>query len=559
MQRAKFGKSPRVSYTRIVPLGGLGEIGMNCLALETPEGILVIDCGISFPHEEPGVDVIHPDFRYLWERRDEVLGVVVTHGHEDHIGGLPYLLRRIPVPVWAPAYARALIERRLQEHADVPVPDLRTTAPRAQFSVGPFRVEPLRVTHSIPDSTALAIDTPAGRIFHTGDFKLEQAPLDGQESDEERFLELGAEGVDLLLSDSTNVDVPGRAARERDVSTALRELVLPCEGRVVVAVFASNIYRLQTLCDVAVATGRRITFMGRSVENHVRAATDLRLLRVPTDLILPSDMAMSVPPRQLLAVTGGTQAERQSGLARIARGEYPRLVIQRGDTVIFSSRAIPGNERGVFDLVCNLERRGAVVHFRATDRDIHASGHAGREEQSRMIELIKPRAFVPVHGTFHHLRRHAELAASLGVPKVDVIENGQTLAWRDGQLSREEAVPFGRVYVDEQVELDVDAMIERTQMAEGGVVFATVTIDDRGDLVATPTVTTRGVVVDDPDAVGEAIAAEAIRESIKIARGALDRLEENAVRDAARQALRRVYRVGNKRPMVVVHVRHAAA
>jgi ribonuclease J len=533
----------------------LGEIGMNCLALETREGILVIDCGISFPHDEHGVDVIHPDFRYLWERRDEVLGVVITHGHEDHIGALPYLLKRIPVPVWAPAYARVLIEKRLAEHDDVPVPELRTTAPRARFKLGPFTIEPLRVTHSIPDSTALAIDTPAGRIFHTGDFKLEHQPLDEQESDEERFRELGADGIDLMLSDSTNVDVPGRAVRERDVAEALRDLISTCDGRVLVAVFASNVYRLQTLCDIAVATQRRITFMGRSVENHVRAATDLRLLRVPTDLIVPADLAISVPPRQLIAVTGGTQAEPGSALARIARGEFPRLGIQKGDTVIFSSRAIPGNERQVFQLVCDLERRGAIVHFRATDRDIHASGHAGREEQQRMIEMLKPRSFVPVHGTFHHLRRHAELARSLGVSAVDVIENGQTVAWRDGSLTREEAVPFGKVCVDEKVDLDADTINERTQLANTGVVFATVKIDDRGDLVGTPIVTTRGVVLDDPDATGEAMAAQAIREAIATLRGPLDRLDEGAVRDAARQALRRVYRVGNKRPMVVVHVR----
>ncbi len=544
-----------MSYTRIVPLGGLGEIGMNCMALETDQGILVVDCGIAFPHNEPGVDVIHPDFRYLWERREEVLGIVITHGHEDHIGALPYLLRRMPVPVWAPGYAAALIKSRLAEHREVPVPDLRVTVPRGRFKVGPFEIEPLRVTHSIPDSTALAIDTPAGRIFHTGDFKLESAPMDDQESDEERFRALGDEGVDVMLSDSTNVDIPGRAARERDVADTLRELILTCQGRVLVAVFASNIFRLQTLCDVAQATGRRIAFIGRSVENHVRAATDLRLLRVPSDLVISADMALSVRPSQLLAVTGGTQAETGSGLARISRGEYTRLVIERGDTVIFSSRAIPGNERAVFQLVCDLERRGAEVHFRATDRDIHASGHAGREEQRHMLELIRPRSFVPVHGTYHHLKRHAEVARDAGVRTVDVIENGQSVSLRDGALRRDESVPAGRVFVDERVDLDEETLLERMRMADGGVVFATVQLDARGGLVGIPVVTTSGVLVDDPDAVGEAIAGDAIREALRLARGPVERLEDQNAIEAVRAALRRVYRVGAKRPMVVVHVR----
>lgn len=543
-----------MTYTRIVPLGGLGEIGMNCMALETGQGILVLDCGIGFPHDEPGVDVVHPDFRYLWERREEVLGVVITHGHEDHIGALPYLLRRLPVPVWAPEYAAALIRSRLAEHRDVSIPDLRITVPRERFRVGPFEIEPLRVTHSIPDATALAIDTPAGRIFHTGDFKLESAPLDGQESDEERFRALGDDGVDVMLSDSTNVDVPGRAGRERDVAGTLKKVILRCEGRVLAAVFASNVFRLQTLCDVAVASGRRITFLGRSVENHVRAATDLRRLRVPSDLVISADKALSVRPGELLAVTGGTQAEPGSGLARIARGEYPRLVLDRGDTVIFSSRVIPGNERAVFQLACDLERRGVDVHFRVTDGDLHASGHGGREEQRRMLELIRPRAFVPVHGTFHHLRRHAELARDAGVRTVDVIENGQTVVLRGGELRRDENVPVGRIFVDEHVDVDEDTLSERMQLALGGVVFATMELDARGGLVGRPMVTTCGVVVDDPDAVGEAVAAEAIRESLRIARGPLERLEDRNAIDAARAALRRVYRVGAKRPMVVVHV-----
>jgi ribonuclease J len=543
-----------VTYTRIVPLGGLGEVGMNCLAIETPEGLLVVDCGVTFPQDDRGGDIIHPNFSYLWDRRDSVLGVVVTHGHEDHIGGLPYLLRRIPVPVYAPPYAAALIRHRLAEHAEVPVPDVRTTSPRARFELGPFGIEPLRVTHSIPDSTALAIDTPAGRIFHTGDFKLESEPLDGQESDEERFRELGIDGVAVLLSDSTNVDVPGRAGRERDVAAKLYDLVRTLPRRVVIGAFASNVFRLQSIMEVAAQTERKVCLLGRSVQTHVRAASDLGRLKFRSDLLVPPEFAMTIPPRNLIAIATGTQAEPQSALAKLSRGEHPTLKLDRGDAVILSSRTIPGSERPVFDMICRLERRGVDVHFRATDGDLHVSGHAAREEQARMIELIRPRSFVPVHGTFHHLQRHANLAREVGVHDVQVIENGQTVRWANGALRESDRVSAGRVHVDGGVDLDDEVLAERRALGVAGVVTATIEIDSVGLLVRVVEVTTRGVVVDDPpDVVAESVRL-AIHDALVQARGVMVSLPVESAREVVRRTLRRMYRVGMRKPLTVVHV-----
>jgi ribonuclease J len=548
-----------VTYTRIVPLGGLGEIGMNCLALETPQGILVIDCGVTFPHDELGVDIIHPDFAYLWDRREEVLGVLVTHGHEDHIGALPYLLRRIPVPVYAPPYASILIQSRLAEHAEVPVTDIRTFAPRERFDLGPFGIEALRVTHSIPDSFALSIDTPAGRILHTGDFKLEAEPMDDLPTDEARFRELGADGVSVLLSDSTNVDVEFRRGREREVARALRDMILGIEGRVVVGVFASNVYRLQAVATAAMETGRKLCYLGRSVHTHVRAATELGLFRIPSNYVVSPEQAMNLPPREVLAIGTGTQAEPASAIARIARGEHPHMKLERGDAVIFSSRAIPGNERPVFDLICALERRGIEVHFRATDGDIHVSGHASREEQARMLEWVRPRAFVPIHGTYHHLRRHAELATEVGVRDVTILENGRTVRWDGAALAQADKVPSGRVHVDHGLELPTQVLSERAAMSVSGVVAATLSLDARGGLEGSPAIVSRGVILDDPPEVVTEAARVAIEEALRIARGPRDVLPREEAREAAYRALRRMYRVGSKRPLVIVQLTDDAA
>ncbi len=526
-----------MSYLRVVPLGGLGEIGMNCMALETPDGILVVDCGITFPRDKYGVDVIHPLFEYLEDRADDLLGVVITHGHEDHIGALPYLLRKIPRPVWAPPYALALIRERLKEFRDVPELELHATAPRRRFSVGRFEVEPLRVTHSIPDATALAIQTPGGMVVHTGDFKLEDGPLDGEGYDRERFEQLGHAGVSLLLSDSTNVDVLGSAGREAEVAAALRTLIASKRERVVIGIFPSNIYRLKTIGEVARATGRRICLIGRSVQTHARAANELGRLGFTGDLMVSPEKAREVPRSELLVIAAGTQAEPQSALTRLAWGDHPRLKLNSGDAVILSSRTIPGNDRAVWDLICEFERRGIDVHVSATDPAIHVSGHAGREEQTRMIEWIQPRAFVPVHGTYHHLMQHAKLARRLGVGNVELVENGQTVMLDRHGLVPGAAVRVGRVHIDGGEEIPSEILRERAAMAETGAVFMSVPVTSQWRLDGAVGFHARGVVTS-PEMVAK--VREAVERAVREHPSVEPRPTAESVKDVARRAARRV-------------------
>jgi len=541
-----------VSFVRIVPLGGLGEIGMNCLALESPDGVLVVDCGVTFPHDDHGVDVIHPLFDYLEDREADLLGVLVTHGHEDHIGALPYLLRRMPVPVWAPPYALALLRERLKEFSEVPDVDLTPTRPGERFAVGQYEVEPLRVTHSIPDATALAIDTPGGLVVHTGDFKLEDDPLDGEAYDGERFEALGDRGVSLLLSDSTNVDSPGRAGGERAVAEALHKRIAGCRHRVVVGVFPSNVYRLRSLVEVAQRTGRKICLLGRSAQTHVRAATELGRLNVRNDMLVSPERVRDVPRHQVLLVASGTQAEPQSALARLAAGEHPRLRLEAGDAVVFSSRTIPGNERAVWTLLCDLERRGVDVHVAQVEPELHVSGHACREEQSRMLRWTRPRSFIPVHGTYHHLRRHGVLAKDEGVSDVLVIENGQTAILDRHGLSQGASVRVGRVPVADGREIPEDVLRERAVMGEVGAVFVTVPVTRLGALTGHATVASRGVVAEGGAAVADEEARVAVEDAVREA-GAPGSLE--AVREAVRRAVRKVFARAQPRPLVVVTLR----
>lgn len=526
---------------------------MNCMALQTSEGIVVVDCGVTFPHDAYGIELIHPDFTWLWEHRDEVLGVVLTHGHEDHIGGMPYLLRKIPVPVWGPPYALTLLKSRLTEHPEVPLTELHPMRPRERFSLGGIKVEPLRVNHSIPDSLALCFDTPAGRLFHTGDFKFEPHPFEGA-ADIDRFDELGREGVDLLLSDSTNSDVPSRATTEESVAENLARIIEKQEGRVVVGLFASNVLRLRSIVDAAMRAGRRVCYLGRSVQTHVRAATELGLFRVPEHLVVQPEHAQNVPPRELLAIATGTQAEPASALARLARDEHPNLRLEKGDTVLFSSRTIPGNERNVFDLVCDLERRDLVVHYRTGEGEVHVSGHAAQDEQARMMRLLRPRSFVPVHGTIHHLKRHARLAEDLGVKSVAVVENGTAVRLDARGVHLDGVLPTGRVYVDHNLELDRKTIQERETMASSGAVLATLRVDATGTPVEPLRIESRGVLTSaDADQMVENARA-AVEEALRLARGPRDGLELEEVREIATRTLRRVYRLGLRRPLVAVDV-----
>ncbi len=480
---------------RVVPLGGLGEIGMNCLALEQQGDIIVIDCGVTFPNADNGVDIIHPAFDWLLERRNAVRAVVITHGHEDHIGALPYLLDDLDVPVHAPAHAMALLRGRLEEHGfDVPALPLRTFAAGERFSIGSFGLEAIRVTHSIADACALAIRTVAGTVIHTGDFKLDAGPADGELTDEERLERLGDEGVRLLLSDSTNVDSPGTARTESSVGEELDAIVRRAEHRVVVGMFASNVQRLQLIGRVAQRAGRRICLLGRSMENHVRVAREVGRLDWPSDLVVAPEIAQAMPRKEVLALATGTQGEAPAALARLASGTHHKMRLEEGDMVVFSSRIIPGNDRPVFDLYTALLRQGIELVSRTTNAAVHASGHAHRGELVRMIELVRPRAFVPVHGTLHHLLRHAELARDAGVDDVLVMENGDVIAvGPERGLAKVGRVPSGRVATAGGDPVPSEVLRERAQLGRSGVVTVAVALGPTS-LAARPVVKSYGVV-----------------------------------------------------------------
>lgn len=538
---------------RLVPLGGLGEIGSNCLALEQDDGILVIDCGAGFPDDDLGVDVFHPDFRWLLERADRVSAVFLTHGHEDHIGGLPYLLSELDVPVYGPPHALGLVRRRLAEHDFEPDEvELREAHAGQRYSVGPFQVEPIRVAHSIVEASALSVDTAMGRMIHTGDFNFDPDPPDGEPTDDARLRALGDEGVALLLSDSTNIDVPERSGSERSVASSVEELIAAASNRVVVALFASNIQRLMSLGDAARRLDRKVCLLGRSLETQVAVATQIGRLRWPSDLLVAADQAASMPKERLLVLAGGTQAERNSALRRLSLGTHQHLTLERDDTVILSSRVIPGNERLVITMINDLLRRGVKVHSRVTDPGVHTSGHAARSEQRRMLELVRPRCFLPVHGTLHHMLRHAALGQSLGVPATLVVENGTPVVCDGHALHAEPEVPVGKVSVAFGGEpLLPETLQARSELSRFGLAFVCLALDRKGVLCAPPEVSARGVPAVDRDAQAlRALALEVERAAASYREGRGLTFEE-FVRRAAR---RKLEDLSGTRPLVELKI-----
>jgi ribonuclease J len=541
---------------------------MNCLAVEHDGQAVVIDCGVTFDNRHIGIDVVHPDFTALADVH--VAGLFVTHGHEDHIGAIPYFLRRHDVPVFGPSYALGLVRERAQEHEILDHVTLREVKPRSKVAVGPFEVEPLRVTHSIADATALAIRTPAGTIVHTGDFKFDDAPTDGEAFDVERFAEIaGAEGVRLLLSDSTNVDAAGPTGSEQSVGDALERVVARAEHAVVVAIFASNVHRLRLLGEIARRHGRKLIALGRSVSTHSRVARSTSrstgasagqpYLEWPSDLVWPADRARELPRRAILAVATGTQGEEAAALAKLGRGEHPALDVGPGDVVVLSSRVIPGNEPGVMRVMGDLLRRGVDLQTWWSDRTLHVSGHAHREEQERMIALTRPRAFVPLHGTLHHLLRHASLARKLGVPEVCVLENGDT-----GELSRDELrkgprFHAGRVHVFAKRALPPVVLHDREALAAHGAAHVTVLFDEHKQVVRGVSLVTRGVVDAALDGHLLAAARNEARAAVEELADGVGRerlaLEEPAIAEAARQGVRRALgRVLGFKPVTTVTV-----
>jgi ribonuclease J len=528
---------------------------MNCLVLEQGEDILLIDCGVTFPTTDLGIDVYHPRFDYVIARSERIRGLVLTHGHEDHIGAIPYLLGSIDetIPIWGPPHTLELVRQRLAEHQFKPDEvSLTPTRVGSAFDVGSFRVEPLRVTHSIADATALAIRTAAGLVIHTGDFKLDPTPVDGEVTDEPRFSAFGDEGVRLLLSDSTNIDSQGASGSERDVGNALGEIVASAKARVVVGMFASNVQRLLLLGEIAQRTGRKVLLLGRSVIGHVRAAESVGRLKWPSDLQVPAELAASMPRDRLLIIASGTQAERMSSLTRLAGGVHPLIRLDAGDLVVLSSRIIPGNDRPVFDMMAGFLRLGVELVSWSTDRRVHASGHAHRDEQARMMALTRPRAFVPVHGTLHHLHRHAELARQKGVEDALVVENGDVVELgAEMPLTKAGRSTVGRVATFRGEEIAEDVIRERAQLGRMGIAFVSVTIDRRGVLAAPPKVVERGVLDPYDDAALRA-ASKAVEQAVTDCDPRV-RAKDEDLADVVRLAVRRAIEThAGRRPLVAV-------
>jgi ribonuclease J len=550
---------------RLIPLGGLGEIGMNCLCIAQRGEALVVDCGVTFDERGLGVDVVHPDFAALEGMR--IAGLFVTHGHEDHIGAIPYLLRRFDAPVYGPRYALGLVRERAAEHEILDHVDLREVTPRTRVGVGSFDVEPIRVTHSTADATALAIRTDAGLVVHTGDFKFDETPTDGEAFDVARFEELGAEGVRLLLSDSTNVDAQGAAGSEQGVGEALEAIIAGASGAVVVAIFASNVHRLRMLGVIARRHGRKIVALGRSVSTHGRVArataratgphAGAPYLEWPGELVWPADRARELPRHAILGIATGTQGEDAAALARLARGEHRALDLVAGDVVILSSRVIPGNEPRAMRVMTDLLRRGIEVRSWWSDREVHVSGHAHSGEQRRMIETVRPRAFVPLHGTLHHLLRHAEIARACGVPEVCVLENGDVAELDGAPLRKAAHVHAGRVHIFAQRPILPSVLHERAALASQGAAHVVVPVDARGRVAGEIALASRGVV---DEAVDSHIVAAARNEAHaaveELADGATPgAVDEAAIAEAARQAVRRHFaRVLGFKPVTTVVV-----
>jgi ribonuclease J len=468
---------------------------MNCMSVEHDETRLLIDCGITFPDHPFGTDVIRPDFSYLRDAPKRRSALWLTHGHEDHIGAIPYLLREQPMRIYGPPYALALVRERLLENPPARPPELITTTPGQRYGIGPFEAEPVRVTHSIADATSLALRTPAGLIIHTGDFKIDATPTDHEHFDRARFRQLGDEGVRLLLSDSTNIDSEGEAGSERGVATLLSELVESASGRVVVTLFASNTHRMRAVIDAARRSGRKLCWLGRSVQTHSRVAVDTGYLQRLDDLAIAPAQAAALPRHKVLFAATGSQAEPASALARIARRTHPQVALDPGDTVILSSRIIPGNDRPVSDIIDALLRQGVQVVDRRTDRGVHVSGHAHRAEQRTMLELTRPEAFVPVHGTLHHMQRHAALAREVGVRKTTVIQNGDLLDFDRAAMQVIDRVHTGRIHVARGSDVGDDVLADRAKLAEQGALAVSFVIDPSGRLLASPDLTARGVVL----------------------------------------------------------------
>jgi ribonuclease J len=493
---------PAQSLTAI-PLGGLGEFGMNMMALRVADDIIVIDAGMMFPESELlGVDLVIPDITYLKQNRAHVRAIVLTHGHEDHIGALPYILRDLNVPVYGTRFTLALVKKRLDEAGLLKSTTLREVIPGGRLvEIGPFEIEFIPVTHSTIDCVALAVRTPLGVIIHTGDFKIDQTPVGGAPFDLHAFARYGHEGVLALFSDSTNVERPGFTGSERNIVPRIEELCRSAPRRVILSCFASSIHRIQQVVDIAGRVGRKVAFVGRSMVDNVEIAHSLEYLRIPDGMVVRPQDIRGFDPKRLLILASGSQAEPMSSLSRIAVDNHRFVSVDENDSVILSARIIPGNEKAIFRMLDHMFRRRALVYYDNSAGTIHVSGHASQEEQKLVLQLVKPKYFIPVHGEYRHLFRHAALAYQLGCVsgEILVLEDGHTLEFTEDGAFRRDPVTAGRVCVDSGSLEEIEEVVirDRKHLSEDGVVVPIIAIDKHtGRMESQPEIVTRGMFSD---------------------------------------------------------------
>jgi ribonuclease J len=485
---------------QLVPLGGLGEFGMNCMAVRWGDDIIVIDAGLMFPEAELlGVDIVVPDISYLIENRTKVRGIVLTHGHEDHIGALPWILSELNVPVWGTEFTLAYVEDKLEEHGLLDDADLREIQAGERFKVGPFTIHPIRVTHSLVDCVALAVHTPLGVVIHTGDFKVDPTPTDNKLFDLHAFAEYGKEGVLALLQDSTNVERKGYTPSERAVRRKFDEVFARTERRLFISCFSSSIHRIKLAVELAHEHGRKIAFVGRSMNSSAEIAEDLGYVEIPPGILIHPGGMKNFPPEKVCVMISGTQGEPMSALSRAAVDNHKHAKIEKGDTVVLSSRIIPGNEKAIYRMIDHLFRREAhVIYEDGSSPPIHVSGHASQDELKLIINLVKPRFFIPVHGEYRQLKLHAEMAASMhgSVGQVILIESGDVLEFDELGARKVGRVNVGRVCIDSGSRTDVveDLIIkDRRHISEDGIVLPIIAINKlTGEVETAPEIVTRG-------------------------------------------------------------------
>jgi len=483
-----------------IPLGGLGEFGMNMMVFRYGDDILVVDAGMMFPESELlGVDLVIPDITYLKQNLEHVRAIVLTHGHEDHIGALPYILRDVNVPIYGTRFTLALVRKRLEEAGLLESAKLFEVTPGRLVEIGPYEIEFIPVTHSTVDCVALAIRTPIGVIMHTGDFKIDQTPVDGAPFDLHAFARYGNEGVLALFSDSTNVERPGFTPSERAVVPRIEELTRLAPRRVVLSCFASSIHRIQQVIDIGERVGRKVAFVGRSMVDNVEIAHDLGLLRIPDGMVVRPQDIRGFDPKKLLLLVSGSQAEPMSSMSRIAVDNHRLVTIDENDTIILSARIIPGNEKAIFRMLDHMFRRRALVYYDNANGPIHVSGHASQEEQKLLLRLVKPKYFIPVHGEYRHLFRHAALAHQLGCVSEEImlLENGKVVEFTEDGAYRRDPVTTGRVLVDSGSLEEIEEMVvrDRKHLSEEGVVIPIIAIDKHtGQVESAPEIVTRGLM-----------------------------------------------------------------